>query len=145
MKKQQNIIKTFLISLFMALSLSSCDNKDDLQDIFIDRDWKLSFIQEGADKKAPDNSKGDYLLVFNNNTLTLTTPSNAKITGSWQAGNDPRMFRCSNMKINGNIENDDIAKSMYRILKEAKTYGGDTNWLQIIVQSGNIYMQFHNK
>lgn len=140
---KNRIIKTALIIL-AAISFASCNKEDDIQEIFIDRIWTLTFIQEGKEHFVPQNNTA-YTMLFKGNTFTLTTPANATITGNWQADGDSRTFRCSNIRTNGNITNDDIAKRMRNMLQNAVSYNGDANYLQIIVQQGNAFMQFYNK
>lgn len=141
MKKE---ITRILFILLATLSFTACNSDDDVDEIFIDRNWKLSFIQEGNEKSIPENG-AEYVLLFKSYTFTLTTPTNATISGNWQADGGSRSFHCRNLKTNGNINNDDIAKKMRDILQNAILYAGDANWLQIIVQKGNAYMQFYNK
>lgn len=135
--------KNSFILFTLLLTLAACNNDDDVQEIFIDRNWTLSFIQEGNEKSVPENV--NYVIIFKSGTFNLTTPSNATISGNWQADGGTRTFKCSNIKTDGNINNDNIAKKMRNMLQNAISYGGDANWLQIIVQHGNAYMQFHNK
>lgn len=137
------IIKTALIIL-ATISFASCNKEDDIQEIFIDRIWTLTFIQEGKEHFVPQNNTA-YIMLFKGNTFTLTTPADATITGNWQADGDSRTFRCSNIRTSGNITNDDIAKRMRNMLQNAVSYNGDANYLQIIVQQGNAFMQFYNK
>ncbi len=136
-------IKKLLFAIMAALSFVACNNEDDVQEIFIDRNWTLAFIQEGGEKNIPESA--GYVLLFKSNTFTLTTPGNATISGNWHADGGSRTFRCNNIKTNGNIGNDNIAKKMRNMLQNAVLYEGDTNYLQIIVQPGNAFMQFHNK
>lgn len=140
MKKK---IRKIFFAIFVALSFVACNNEDDVQEIFIDRNWTLAFIQEGNEKSIPE--KADYTLLFKSNTFVLTTPGDATISGNWHADGGSRTFRCNSIKTNGNISNDNIAKKMRNMLQNAVLYEGDANYLQIIVQPGNAFMQFHNK
>lgn len=142
MRRIIEFIKYYIAAIALLFTFTACDNKDDLQDIFIGREWHLAFIQEGDVRKAPEK---EYSIAFNNATFTLTTPSDAQITGRWQATNDPRTFQCNGIKTSGSIDSDETAKAIQRILAEARTYNGDTNYLQIIAQPGNVYMQFYNR
>jgi hypothetical protein len=82
---------------------------------------------------------------FYDKTFALTTPSGATLAGYWQADNKERTFRCSQVRVTGGtIAGDTIAMKAEYILKNARYYEGDANWLQIQVQK-NTYMQFHNK
>lgn len=140
MRKKITGIVFFLVA---ALSFCACSNEDDIGEIFTGHDWTLAFIQEGNDKSTPKD--GDYTIVFNSSTFTLTTPANATITGNWQADGESRSFRCSNIRTTENINSDNTANKMKQLLQNATSYAGDANWLQIIVQTGNVFMQFHNK
>lgn len=140
---KNRIIKTALVIL-AAFTFASCNKEDDIQEIFIDRSWTLTFIQEGKEHFVPQNNAA-YIISFKGNTFTLTTPANATISGNWQADGGSRTFRCSSIRTSGNITNDDIAKRMRNMLQNAVSYNGDANYLQIIVQQGNAFMQFYNK
>lgn len=139
MKKE--IIKIVFIIL-AALPFVACNSDDDIDEIFIDRKWTLAFIKEG---NTEYQYSGDYVIIFKSNTFNLTTPGNATISGNWEADGGSRYFHCSNIKTTGDINNDNIAKKMREILQNAVSYDGDANWLQIVVQPGNVFMQFHNK
>lgn len=128
--------------LTMALLCFSCDEEDNLEEIFTDSAWTLSFIQEGAEKSTPDK---DYVITFQNNTFVLTTYDGTTITGNWQADADSRAFTCNNIKASSDISNDKIALTMYNILEKAISYSGDSNWLQIVQQPNNVFMQFYNR
>ena len=131
-----------IISLALAALFTSCDNGDDLTDIFLSHPWKLALFNEGG-RRTPGNDA--YVLQFYDATFSVSTRSDAVITGYWTADNKQRTFSCSRVRVeNGSIEGDTIAQKMEKILKEARYYEGDTNYLQILVQK-NKYMQFHNK
>ena len=111
--------KLFLTIVLALASLTSCDSGDSLTDIFLSHPWKLSFFKEGTMITSP-SSKVVYILKFYDTTFTFTTPGGATISGYWQA------------------------TKAQNILKNARYYEGDANWLQLQVQD-NTYMQFHNK
>lgn len=128
----------------LIISMSSCDNGDDLSDIFLSHSWKLSFFYEGGKRTSPPENTV-YSMKFYDTSFVVTTKSGATITGNWKADNKKRTFSCSNIKTSdGSINNDTIATKMRNMLQEARFYEGDSNWLQIQVQN-NKYMQFHNK
>ncbi len=136
------MIKRISIILIVLATLLSCDNGDSLTDIFLAHPWKLSFFNEG-DKRLPGNSA--YVLQFYDGTFSVSTRSDATITGNWSADTKKRTFRCSKVRVNnGTISGDTIAEKIEKILKDAQYYEGDANYLQIQVQK-NRYMQFHNK
>jgi hypothetical protein len=136
--------KLFLTIVLTLASLTSCDSGDSLTDIFLSHPWKLSFFKEGTMITSP-SSKVVYILKFYDTTFTFTTPGGATISGYWQADNKKRTFKCTQVRVtDGSISGDTIATKAQNILKNARYYEGDANWLQLQVQD-NTYMQFHNK
>lgn len=135
-------MKKILYLITVALIFASCNNSDDLNEIFQSRTWKLSFFQEGTTRNI---AKEGYNIMFYEGSFTANTPSGAAIAGNWQADNKSRTMRCTNVRvIQGNIAKDTTATKMKQFLERASSYNGDANWLQIRQQS-NIYMQFHNR
>lgn len=135
-------IKTAAFFACMAIFMTSCNNSDDLNEIFQNNTWKLSFFREGTSNTAV---KGDYNVKFYDNSFTATTPSGAAISGMWKADNKSRTFNCTNIRVsNGNIGNDTTAIKMKTFFEKATTYQGDANYLQI-KQQNNVFMQFHNR
>ena len=136
-------IKIFSL-LLMSMLFASCDTGDDLEDIFISHPWTLSYFKEGVNITSPKNDAA-YKMTFYDETFVLTTKNGVTITGNWTADNKDRTFVCSKVRVNGgSIRGDSIAQKAEHILKNARYYEGDTNWLQIQIQK-NIFMQFHNK
>ena len=132
--------KRVIFALMLAFSLASC-SKDDIDDIFIEREWKVTYINEGGVKRYTQGKK--YTVQFLDNTFKATTPTGGTIEGNWQANGDTRQFSCSNLRTSGLQAKDTIAQKMLQILTSAKKYDGDTNWLQI-KQQDNIFIQFYN-
>lgn len=135
--------KIILALLTLTMIFTSCDNGDDLNDIFSSHSWTLSFFNEG-DKITSPSSNAKYIMTFYETTFVLTTPNGATITGNWTADNKKRTFDCWDIKYTESIKEDNIATKAKTMLVNARYYEGDSNWLQIQVQK-NTYMQFHNK
>ena len=130
--------------LLLSLTIVSCDNGDDLTEIFQSHTWNMAFFYENGIRTSPSKDS-KYTLKFHDSTFEFTTNSGATITGYWQADNKKRTFRCSQVKVNnGSIEADEIASKAEKIFKDARYYEGDSNFLKIMIQE-NIFMQFHNK
>lgn len=137
-------ILTYLIPVLATamITLASCSNEDDLGEIFIDRNWKLSYFREG---KTDTPVSKDYTVRFRETTFSATTPNGAIIEGYWKADNKKRTLQCTQVLVsNGSISGDTIATKMKTFFEKATGYGGDANYLQIKQQTG-IYMQFHNR
>lgn len=140
MRKIKETMGRIIFTIIMLAVVSSCNKEDDLGEIFIDRDWQLSFVQEGSIRRTSDKS---YSILFDENTFEATLPGGKNIKGSWIANGDTREFRCANVRASGSLGNDTIAQKMLQILKNAQRYEGDTHYLKIKEQD-NTYMQFHN-
>lgn len=133
------------IALFtMLLMLAACDKNDDINAIFRERTWYLTYIQEENEKFYAKDKL--YSIDFKNDYFKATMPNGATIKGNWYAdGGGSHTFYCRNLKKEGKISDDDIAGFFYDILNNADSYEGDTNWLQIRTKDKNRYMQFYNK
>ena len=137
--KQINKAIFALILPFVAIS---CVSEDDINAIFREQEWKLTYIKEGSVQRYTKDKI--YSIEFFEKTFTVTTPKGVTITGSWYAnGNSSHSFECSNVQTRGNLSGDTIGLKMRDILKNANSYSGDTNWLQI-KQQDNVFMQFYN-
>ena len=135
------LCKTFI--LFATLFIfAACEKNDDIDTIFRERTWYVTFVKEG---NTTEYAK-DKLYSFEfKNTLTVTMPNGATIKGNWYAdGGGSHSFYCRNLKKEGKIIGDIIAEKVWEILNNAQSYEGDTNWLQII-QDKDTYIQLYNK
>ncbi len=140
----RSIAKAAKSAIFaLALTLTACNNSDDISEIFIGHDWKLTYIEEGGIRSWPSQDSG-YSLMFSENSFNVTTPNGGKISGRWSANGATHQFSCTNIRTEGISANDTMATQMVNMLKEAKTYDGDTHWLQIIKEKNHL-MQFYNR
>lgn len=140
----KNIIiqaKRIILATALLATAVACSKDDDIGDIFIDRDWKLSFVQDGNIRRS---SAKEYSIRFQENTFEALLPGGKNIRGNWKANGDTREFSCSNLRESGNLKGDTIAEKMRQILTKAQKYEGDTHYLKIKEQD-NIYIQFHNR
>ena len=143
MKHFIKITKALILLFSVAMLFSACNKDDDIEEIFTGKAWNLTFIQDGVKRIVPQ--EGNYILYFGATDFSFITPSGNTITGNWIADGNSRSFICDKIATNGNIDNDIVAKSAMSVLKNAIRYDGDANWIQIIEQPNNIYMQFYNR
>ena len=73
----------FAISLIAA----ACDTDDDINAIFRERTWYLTYVQDGNVKRHPEHNKF-YSIDFKNDIFTAITPNGAVIKGKWNADGD---------------------------------------------------------
>ncbi len=141
MKNILFLSKTFMLAAMLFLVMA-CDKNDDINAIFRERTWYVTFVKEG---NTTEYSKGKLYSIEFKNTLTATMPNGATIKGDWHAdGGGSHSFYCRNLKKEGKITGDIVAEKVWDILNKAESYEGDTNWLQII-QDKETYIQLYNK
>ena len=138
----KNIVRLFTLATFTLL-FAACSKEDDLDEIFVGNNWKLSFVQNGTTREVPE--KGEYKFTFYDTTFRIVTPGGAIIGGNWEAGASSREFRCSNIMVTGNIVTDAIASLVYDILRSAKSYEGDSHYLKINKLRNKEYIQLYNR
>lgn len=134
--------KRIIFAATFALTLTACTPDDNISEIFVGRQWTLSYIQEGSVKRY--NGAKKYDVLFTDATFSATTPSGSTISGKWEANGETRKFHCWNVQTTGTLKGDTIAEKMLRIFTDATSYDGDTNWLQI-KKDKKTFMQFYNK
>ena len=141
MKTFAETTKRIIFATVLLLTIGACTPDDNIGDIFIDRQWTLTYIREGSVQY--DNRGKKYSVQFTDDGFTATSPSGVAINGKWEANGKTRRFHCWNLQTTGSLEGDTIAGKMLKIFTEATSYSGDTNWLHIN-KDKNTYMQFGN-
>lgn len=136
-------MKKVIWIICMTIALCSCNDSDDINEIFMNRNWTLSFFQEGT-TRTPSPEKENYIIRFYEGSFVASSTNGAEITGNWSADNKTRDFACTNIRTNSKAESDATAGKMTTFLKKATHYEGDANWLKI-KQTDNVYMQFYNR
>lgn len=141
----KNIAKTVKGAIFVLAfaAIVSCNNSDDINEIFIGHDWILTYIENGGIRRWSSHENA-YSLTFGANSFNATTPGGGRISGRWHANGATREFRCSDIRTEGIGGNDTIARHMVQIFNEATSYDGDIHYLQIIKEKNHL-MQFYNR
>ncbi|MBR5593250.1 MAG: DUF4847 family protein [Bacteroidaceae bacterium] len=142
MKGIAKTAKRLIFVLAMA-AIASCNNSDDIGEIFIGHDWKLSYIKDGETTQWSPQGKV-YNVKFASNSFDAFTPGGGRISGRWSANGNTREFRCTNIQSEGIDSNDTIATHIMQMFSNATSYDGDTHYLQII-KDKNHFMQFYNR
>ena len=140
-----NIAKTIkrIAAILSLTAIAACNNSDDVSEIFIGHDWKLSFIEEAGTRRWPSQEHA-YEITFTANTFNATTPAGGKISGRWSANGKTKEFRCSNIRSESIGANDTIGIKMVQIFNEATSYEGDIHYIQIKTEDNDL-MQFYNR
>lgn len=164
MKRQNEIYHTSLCKLFIMviaiLSLSSCNNEDDVIEIFTGKTWKLSYISEDG-KNIMWNFWGNNDIAYQSSMTALQNPSNftldfngtnlngitggsfngkassAVISGQWSADGGSNKLTISNVTPRTNTDADAyIGNAFLTGIRNAKRYGGDNSHLYIYYEEG---------
>lgn len=148
--------------LAVVLTLTACNNKDDVMEIFTGKTWKLTRLTtEGSSNRFLSglwdnensynnsieklNSSDNYILNFygDNQSAELIEPKfnangiNAKITnGTWKADGISKELVLSG-KVTG-AETDPLAKEFMKALLLIYKYEGDNRTLTLYYKDGKI-------
>ena len=141
MKYSAETIKRVIFAAILLAGVVSCTSEDDIDEIFIEREWTLTSVNEPGRTFYTENRL--YSILFADGAFTATTPTGNTITGQWKANGDTRSFACMNVRTHGDISKDTIALKMRDILTGAKSYSGTTLWLRI-ERDKKTYMLFGN-
>ena len=142
MKDIVKTVKRIIFALAIA-AIVSCNTKDDINEIFIGHEWRLTYIEAEGIRQWP-SQENIYSLTFTENYFNAYTPGGGTIRGRWSADGKTREFRCSNIQTAGINAADKIAMDMIKMFTEATSYGGDSHYIQIITEDKNL-MQFYNR
>jgi hypothetical protein len=137
----RNTLKALLL-LVLSFTAVACNDEDDINEIFRERTWYLTYVKDGGVERIPN--KKLYSIVFMKDNFIARMPNGTTVKGLWQADGRTRTFRCTNVSADGGFSGDTIAEKMYGIIRNAQKYDGDIHWLQII-QDKNTHMQFYNR
>ena len=94
--------KSAIFALTLTLALAACNNSDDISEIFIGHDWRLTYIEEGGIRRWPAQDSG-YSIMFGEYSFNATTPNGGRISGRWSANGETRQFSCTNIRTEGYI------------------------------------------
>jgi signal transduction histidine kinase len=125
------------------LIATSCENEDDIEEIFWNKNWKITgatingtSINSEALKELYASAQS-YYLIFSAGTMKGFLSPNCPITGAWSANGKNHDFHCD-LNVAENINESALNLQLYEILNNAKKYNGDGNVLRIEVDSRNF-------
>lgn len=145
--------KHILYYLFLVLPLiCSCNNEDDVNEIFISGTWNVGNFYNGGDwNKVNDGARPKYtkeedLRALNALTVTFDAEGNVhgkigngSYTAHWEADGKKRTIRISNLKTSSTPTGK--AKELIEALRNAAFYKGDTNYLKLANEDKKSYVQ----
>ena len=145
-------LKSILYILALLPMLWSCNNEDDIQEIFVSGTWNVGNFYTGGnwDKTnkggIPRYTKEEDLKILNqmmvafldNGTVQGRT-TNGTFTAEWDANGKERTVRIFNIKTT--TPPTGKGKEFIEALQEATYYKGDSNYLKLASDDKKTYIQ----
>ena len=140
------VLTTMLLSVCL---LASCDNEDDIDDIFVGKTWYVTGATingtsiSGDDIKSLYVSPSSYMIYFSSdNTFSGILAASSNISGKWTADGKKQKMTMTFSKAE-NVNSSTLSSNIYNILKDATSYSGDVNNIQIKEDKKN-FVRFTN-
>lgn len=160
--KQITLLLTGILLTALFLLVSSCNNEDDVVEIFTGKTWKMSRLtdhgknppqfyqgiwQTDAEKNRSMellNLEGNFEVVFEgsevdgevNGTQVRIQGVRSTATGTWQANGKDNTLQIQFQKITG-TETDPLAKAFMAAMRKVFKYEGDINQLTLYYEENN--------
>jgi len=130
-------IETVMLIFVCMMAMSSCDNEDDVTEIFSGRRFKITGLTYNGTKINSEVSQfyegeNTYYILFNALTFTGVLQSGTIIEGTWKADGDTRSLSMTfgnNTSLTGANA---MCNNVYNVLRNATSYSGDKNVIRII-------------
>lgn len=144
----------YILYLLLALPLMcSCNNEDDIEEIFVSGTWNVGNFYQGGkwskydnDGARPKYTKEEDIKALNALTVIFLDDGtlqgefhSGNFTGKWNAIADGRTVSITHLNINGNPTGK--SKEFIEALKEAAYYKGDRNYLKLASEDKKSYVQ----
>ena len=139
-----------------SLLLVGCSREDDIEEIFIGKEWHLAGFYQTHDWDNPNmgtpindyNSHTDltaYNVAFlTDGTVIVTLPQGCRMEGRWSADGVERTFTITewNVVAGAPTRLSGYGKLMYDNLRKVAYYQGDSNYIRLFDESRRFFMQF---
>lgn len=144
----------FIIGLCLAFCCISCNQGDDIEDIFVSGKWTVVNYFNTTDWKKSSKAqpiytsledvtaiKGLTIVFEETGVFSGTLTSGGTITGTWEANGKDRtvFFDKKNIRTNGILNGFD--KEFVQILSDAAYYQGDSRNLLLTIEQKTYYVQ----
>jgi len=152
-------IAGFCLIVCLTLTMSNCNDEDDVIDIFTGKTWKMSRLTENR-KNPPQfyngiwssekdrlksmeflSKEGNFTVVFEGSEVNgevdgssvIIRGINSTLRGTWKANGKNNSIKLYLKKIEGS-ENDPLAKAFINAMQQVFQYEGDINQLTLFYQ-----------
>jgi len=122
--------------LMMCLLLMACSTDDDINEIFMGNRFKITGLTYNGQKTVKDVKEfyevnDTYWIAFSQSTFTGVLQPGMKIEGTWNANGSNRALSIDITSPRNAEGASDICSKVFSILKNATSYSGDKNVIQI--------------
>lgn len=159
MKKAIQKIAELILLICLPLTIISCNDEDDVIDIFTGKTWKMSRLTENS-KNPPQfydgiwnsekdrlksleylNRDGNFTVIFEGSeingevdgTSVIVHGINSTLKGTWKANGKDNSIKLYLKKSEGS-ESDPLAKAFMAAMQQVFQYEGDINQLTLYYQ-----------
>ena len=145
-------LKQLLSILCFLPLLWSCNNEDDIYEIFVSGTWNVGNFYTGGnwdktnDGARPKYTKEEDIKMLNALTINFLDDgtlqgriSNGTFSANWQANADDRIVSITNLKASATPSGK--SKELIDALKNAAFYKGDSNYLKLASEDKKTYVQ----
>ena len=143
----------FIIYTLLTIPLFwSCNNDDDIHEIFISGTWNLGNFYNGGDwNKVNDGARPVYTKEEDFKALNILTVvfmedgtlqgriTKGTYTANWEANGDHRTISITNLKTSATPTGK--SKEFIEALKNAAYYKGDSKYLKLAPEDKKSYIQ----
>lgn len=139
-----------IIFALIVLAVASCDNEDDIADIFVGRTWYVTGATvngqsiDGDELKEIYSQADSYHLTFTTTAFSGCLVAGSTLSGTWTADGKNHTISLQ-IKDAANVESSTVSRNIYYILRGATSYKGDVNELRIYKDSQNFVRFYHTK
>lgn len=160
--KKITLLLTGILLIALIPLISSCNNEDDVVEIFTGKTWKMSRLTDHG-KNPPQfyqgiwktenekmrsmellNKEGNFQVTFEgsevngevNGTQVKIQGVGSTATGTWQANGKDNTVRIQIKNVRG-TETDPLAKAFMAAIRKVFSYEGDINQLTLFYQEDN--------
>ncbi len=149
-------VKQLLIATLLPLFLFSCNNEDDVREIFSSGQtwhWVGNFVTNNGEShnvtpqqtpeelKSIATDKNSYILSLREDGSLVGKGKTVNFTGTWSADGKSRTFQCS---ITPNISPVGLDKVFIESLQETRYYKGDTQHIELYNAGKGIFVLLYN-
>ncbi len=130
-------ISILVATLLSLAALSSCEEEDDLAEIFNGNSFKITGITYNGKKVVSGVTElyaapGTYWITFNMQTFQGMLNATSPIEGTYSADGKTHAFTTSLTAGSSPKEASELCREIFTIIRDAQAYKGDHNILRII-------------